>query len=82
MEWKVEEANSAEEKALQFAAAALIHCGDHDIARTYVDQLLRVNSSSVPGLVLNGWLGLYTNNTKAAARAFKAALGHVSEFYI
>ncbi|XP_054257864.1 tetratricopeptide repeat protein 21B-like [Macrosteles quadrilineatus] len=74
LEWKVEEGSGANERSLQYAAAALLHAGSLDKVRNYVDRLLRLNSASADSLVLSGWFELYTDNKRGAARAFKAAL--------
>lgn len=74
----MEEASSAGEKALQYAASGLLHAGRHDQARSYVDRLLRLNSTSAPGLVISGWIELAAGNVKAAFKNFKTALVQVS----
>lgn len=74
----MEEASSAGEKALQYAASGLFHAGLHDLARSYVDRLLRLNATSTSGLVISGWIELATGNVKAAFKNFKTALVQVS----
>lgn len=78
LEWQIkDEAGSAGELSLYYAALCLLYCGKHDKSREYVEKLLQNNGSSCGGLTLKGWLELASGKNKSAAQTFKAALAQV-----
>ena len=72
-----DERKRADDQALYYAAIFLFYLEKLDKAREYVDRLLKINNSSKEGLILKGWIEVYSlreSPNKNAVQYFESVL--------
>ncbi|XP_047136983.1 tetratricopeptide repeat protein 21B isoform X1 [Hydra vulgaris] len=65
------ERTQCSETALFFGSMFLFHNSRADKAREYIDRMLKMNSSSVQGLILKGWIDMRSSKDQYVKKSIK-----------